>query len=185
MTTNIILTLTWALATNSVLVGKVRHVDVPVNPTDSGSVLAVMRYDRVTLTYRHDLSSNLVASFGLMGTTQSVLIQSVPVRSWTTEENTLESPHLMLNSTLTPAVGGTGATFKRFAIFTNDTAKELSPDTMTIGTGVDVKGFPVWVQSSGEGETNTLDQLEDDGPIDIIRPSNGIWTNHAQSVTNP
>lgn len=110
MTTNIILTLTWALATNSVLIGKVRHVDVPLSNPDQSTMLAVMRYDRVTLTYRHDLSSNLVASFSLLGTTQNVLIQSVPVRSWTSEENTWESPTLMLNSTLTPAVGGTGGT---------------------------------------------------------------------------
>lgn len=91
MTTNLLVTLVWTLTTNSVLVGKVRHVDVPVNSTYSGSVLAVIPVDRVTLTYRHDLSSNLVASFSVMGTTQRVGILSVPVRSWQSEVDTFET----------------------------------------------------------------------------------------------
>ena len=92
MTTNLLVTLTWALATNSVLVGKVRHVDVPIQNPDPTMSYTVIRCDRVTLTYRHDLSSNLVASFSVMGTTQRVGILSVPVRSWHTEENTFENP---------------------------------------------------------------------------------------------
>lgn len=91
MTTNLLVTLVWTLATNSVLVGKVRHVDVPIQNPDPTMSYAVMRYDRVTLTYRHDLSSNLVASFSVMGATQRVGILSVPVRSWHTEETNFEA----------------------------------------------------------------------------------------------
>jgi hypothetical protein len=95
MTTNLLVTLVWTLATNSVLVGKVRHVDVPIgNEALDGmvaSVPAVIHLDRVMLTYRHDLSSNLVASFTVMGTTQRVGILSVPVRSWHTEETNFEA----------------------------------------------------------------------------------------------
>lgn len=117
MTTNLLVTLTWALATNSVLVGKVRHVDVPIgngDPNGINAVQAVMRYDRVTLTYRHDLSSNLVASFSVMGTTQRVGILSVPVRSWQTEENTYENPGIWPSTTLP-------------LLYTNNSAQPLTP----------------------------------------------------------
>jgi hypothetical protein len=118
MTTNLLVTLVWTLATNSVLVGKVRHVDVPIqnhDPTMSYAVMhAVIHYDRVTLTYRHDLSSNLIASFSVMGTTQRVGILSVPVRSWHTEENTFETQDIW-SGVSTPAM------------HTNNSAQPLTP----------------------------------------------------------
>lgn len=112
MTTNLLVTLVWTLATNSTLVGKVRHVQVPLTNPDPSTVLAVIQLTPVTLTHRHDLSSNLIASFSVMGTTQSVQVLSVPVKSWTTTTETHETPWLgneVGQSYSIPAIGYQGA----------------------------------------------------------------------------
>jgi len=86
MITNVLITLTWILTTNSVVISKVKTTDMLTGNALNGNVW--WNSGIITTTTRHTVTSNLIGKFTAFGQVFTLdTQQSVAVTNWTTQES--------------------------------------------------------------------------------------------------